>query len=251
MKLIKKDFSDSTSVKITLIGGNPNYLCLPWKALNRNLEKTTKKFSLVEESTDPVDASSIFSANGKPTFISVEKLFDYEALKEMEKIFDYKKAPFQVVHNDTFQIHAIFKSNIINVNKENKLFSYDWDKINEMIGKTKLTAEINCYERDKVFPFTFTVKSVKDLICYQNSNVIGNICAIFDKNFVQYHCDLGDAVIADFDGNIRAERIHRWAGDGNDINYLEDFPPIKVELQEKFILPKLFIQKNESPKEAK
>lgn len=196
--LISRDFGNATSVKIILIGGNSNNLCLPWKVHNRELK--LKK----------PDGSMLYGENALAQLVTIPE----------------NSISFASRQDEYYDMQAIFEENLTMLENK-KRYIYDRSKINEILRDRKFVV----HSHTSLGACSFEVKGVKDFVGYQNVEAVKKVCAIFDLNVVHYNCRLGSSVFADFDGNFGLLGV---ADEILDPHGLREFPSEQIESYEPF-----------------
>lgn len=181
---IKKDFKNSTSVKILLIGGNLINSFLPWKEKNRELkylsdDKTTNSSGL--------QAMELMSQrlNVDSSFNTVCELTDPLKKEEMAKLL---------------------KECVTKTTQKN-LFEYNYDSLNRKLSEKDFLVS------GFFGQCTFRVRSTKDFIGYQNLAKVMHVLTVdtklFNKHKIKHlHCKPGYLVKANFNGTCRAESFY-------------------------------------------
>lgn len=179
-ELIKRDFSESTNVKMILMGGNPTNLFLPWKDKKRNLKFIDWDYE-TESPAEKVGAEALIRLR--------------QGVRDESDYFSKCLVPVQN-KNMLFQLI----SECITTKTKDGLITYDYAVLDKKMSEQKFHVE-----GFDGFCF-FNVASVKDFIGYQNISKL--IYAAIKthlftgENVSHFNCKIGATLFADFSGNF-------------------------------------------------
>lgn len=184
INLIKRDFQDANSLKITLVGANIGKSILfpskvEGKSLKRRREDVEDEQSLIEELKREV-------VSGSPYFTHFQM---NEA--DRNKFSDCSRDQPQFI-TDSLE------------NKCTNLITYNFSMIEKTLKKNPL--EVNGFDDS----FTFKANSLKDFIAYQNLSRIVYALISLDlfnaDNTSHYNTPIGNNLFVSLDGHITSNR---------------------------------------------
>lgn len=198
---LKKDFQNATSVKITLIGGNPVPGFSPWKEKNRELTYE----------------------NGE------NKLSGPEA---MEKFRKEGKPDMGCSYQDAQNLLAILDTCSKKAFEGKSLITYDYNLLNEKLAEKSFKA------MDRNGQFSFKISNYKDFSGYQTLakviHVLTGIPELFTGNNIQHYNNLikiyspVNDTTANFDGDFNALPNGAFLGREGEFTTVDDDPQ-KIE----------------------
>lgn len=199
-EFISRDFTNATSIKITLIGGNPNNLLAPWEVDNREL-----KFER-DDGTTASDEETAQLALNSPHF--------FRFPTQMGVWIDPTQALMEIIGKYIYK-----PKNESPLVTYDAICTFDWPQIDIALNGTKI--ELISYSHKNKGTFGFKTHGKKDFVGYQNLRIVKKICSAFDANLVHFNCGLQADVFFDFDGHLGAKYNFRSKSGGLQTEYID------------------------------